>query len=110
MLNYSVAREDDVCIVFILDQLNAENASEFTDVLLGLEELRIVIDMSRLFYVTSDGLKPLLAWLEKTRPYANRRGLVLCGLQPFVRNIFHICGLDSKFRFFSDLDEALRAN
>lgn len=110
MLNYSIAREDDVCIVFISGQLNAENAAELTEVLLGLDELKIVIDMNGLHYITSDGLKPLLAWLEKTRPFASRRGLTLCGLQPFVQNIFRICGLDTKFRTFAELEEALRAS
>jgi anti-anti-sigma factor len=110
MLNYAIVKEEGACIVFLSGSLNAENASEFSDVLLGIEEHQIVIDMSKVHYITSDGLKPLLFWIEKTRPFAGRRGLSICGLQSFVRQVFEACGQASKFRIFADLDEALNAD
>ena len=71
---------------------------------LWTEEARIVVDMADVPYISSSGLKVLLAALRQTRRQQSQ--LVLCNLQPRVAAIFEMAGFDQVFAIGKDLKAA----
>ena len=66
---------------------------------------RLVVDMGRVEYVSSAGLRVLLAAAKKTSSLGGR--LVLCGLQPYVLEVFEVAGFTSIFQITPDAAAAL---
>jgi anti-anti-sigma factor len=75
--------------------------------LLGAGERRFVVDLSATEYVSSAGLRVLLMLAKKVSGGAGR--LVLCGLNPQVREVFEIAGLGALFEIHGTRAEALAA-
>ncbi|WP_394065672.1 STAS domain-containing protein [Alcaligenes sp. WGS1538] len=74
-------------------QINSANAAAFeADLLTHLEkgEQKIVLDLSRLNYISSAGLRVLLLLAKKMKQSGG--ALVLFGAQPNVKEIFEISG------------------
>lgn len=68
----------------------------------------LIIDCSNLGYISSSGLRIFLI-LQK-RVSANGGRLMLCSMQPGIREIFDISGFSNIFSIFHDLDQALASN
>lgn len=67
----------------------------------------VVLELSGVEYVTSSGLRTLLML---HRAIGNNNGsLKLCGLTPFVAQVFEVSNFSSMFAIYPALDEALRA-
>lgn len=73
--------------------------------LLGAGERRFVVDLASTEYVSSAGLRVLLMLGKKVSGGAGR--LVLCGLNPQVREVFDVAGLGALFVIRSSRAEAL---
>jgi anti-sigma B factor antagonist len=68
---------------------------------------RLVLDLAGLEYISSAGLRVLMLASRQAR---TRDGtLVVCGLQPIVREIFQISRFDVVFQVLPDRDAALGA-
>jgi anti-anti-sigma factor len=66
---------------------------------------QLVLDLSRLEYISSAGLRILMLAAREVRP---RDGvLVVCGLQPVVSEIFGISRFDAVFRVYLGVRAAL---
>lgn len=68
---------------------------------------KIIINLAKVDYISSVGLRVLLAALKKQR--LNQGSLPLVSLQPFVQNIFKITGLDKIFQIFPTEDAAFQS-
>lgn len=68
---------------------------------------RVVLELSRVDYVASTGLRALLIGAKQAR--AQGGALVLAGLQPGVREVFDITRFTAMFPLFSSVGEALGA-
>jgi anti-sigma B factor antagonist len=75
--------------------------------LLASGKLRILVDCSKLDYVSSSGLRVFLNGLKKVT--AAQGKFVLCGLQENIREIFEISGFSDIFEIFPARDQALKA-
>lgn len=67
---------------------------------------RLVIDLSGVTYVSSSGLRALLSARRRAR--AGGGDVVLCGMQPRVREIFEMVGFVSLFKIVASVEEAAR--
>ena len=91
-------------------RINALNADGFEvnalDAAAGTESY-VVIEASGVTYVSSAGLRAFLRIsrvLEKTR-----RSLYICGLKPYIQQVFVIAGFDRVIPLHDDVDSALTA-
>ena len=75
--------------------------------MLAAGKSRILVDCSKLDYVSSSGLRVFLTGLKKVT--AAKGKFVLCGLQENIQEIFEISGFTGIFEIFPDADQARAA-
>ncbi len=90
-----------------LDSSAAPPAEESFAKMLGGGTPRLAIDLSRLDYISSAGLRVLLVVAKKVQQ-ANGK-MVLFGLLPNVREVFAVSGFDKIFAIQSDAAAAVAA-
>ena len=91
-------------------RLDAVTVPEFETVLdqsLAAGHLRLVVDLVDVTYVSSSGLRALLR--ARRQAQAGGGDVVLCDMNPRVREVFEMIGFTSLFRIFSHADEAAAA-
>lgn len=67
----------------------------------------LIVDMSRVFYMSSSGLKSLVSAWRMAKKIGGEIALV--GLQPRVAEVFQMVGFDQVFRIFATVEQALDA-
>jgi anti-sigma B factor antagonist len=72
------------------------------------DEKKIIIDCSRLNYISSAGLGVFMSYLQDFEN--NKISLVLCNLSEKVKNVFQILGLDELIKIVNTKDEAKSLN
>jgi len=73
---------------------------------LGKNIQNFIIDMSRLQYISSAGLR---CFFEASTKVSNLKGkLFLCGMQPEVRQVFDVSGFTSFFSICNTMQNALK--
>lgn len=103
-------KHDDVCILALSGRLDTETAA---DVELALQDLlaagekRFLVDLSGIGYVSSAGLRVLLALAKKLG--GAKDSLRLCGLNASVKQVFDVAGFSKLFAILPDRDAALGA-
>jgi len=93
LMSLTREKSGDVLVVAASGQINSANAAEIERSLLQwLEEAETkwVLDMSGVEYISSAGLRVVL--LVAKRLKQNGGHLVLCSLQPHVKEVFDISG------------------
>lgn len=110
-MQVSAVRYADVLVVAVKGRIDYMNAEEFKAALLPLlancapGRDQVVLDLSRLEYVSSAGLRVLMIAAKEVRPRKGR--LVAVSLQPVVREIFEISRFNLVLEVFPTLREAL---
>ena len=97
-----------VLVASLEGQLNSGNAADLEDRMLGLVETgehQWVLDLSRLDYISSAGLRVVLMLAKRLRGHQGR--LVLCRLQPQVHEVFDISGFLSILTAVGTREEAV---
>jgi len=108
-----VKRFADTVVLFPLGRVDHATADELkADVAphlatCGPGQDRVVIDMTGVEYISSVGLRVLM--LASKQAKAQGCTLVVCGLQPVVREIFEISRFNLVLQVFPALREALAA-
>lgn len=64
----------------------------------------LVLDMNELMYISSSGLRSLLAAAKQIKAAGGT--LVLCGLTGVVRQVFQLSGFYTIFEIVDDIDKA----
>jgi len=109
-MEFAQEQAGDVAIVKLVGRLdsNAAKAAEesFARVLAGGAP-HLVVDMSKLEYISSAGLRVLLVMAKKVQQTDGK--MVLFGLVENVREVFSISGFDRIFAIQSDKSAALAA-
>lgn len=103
-------RQGDVRIVRLsgrLDSVAALSAEIGFDAALGDMRPRIVLDLTRLDYISSAGLRMLLVIAKRIEQ--KQGGIALFGLLPDVREIFSVSGFDTIFAILPDSTAAIEA-
>ena len=110
MLNYSNSREDDIDIVYLEGHLDAVTAGILSKTLGDFSDAgryKIILDMDSVSYISSNGLKPLLEWLDATEGMSGRRKFAVCNLRGFIREVFRITGCDLKIPIYESTESAV---
>lgn len=103
-------QQDDVRIVKLAGRLDSAAALSLeTGFAAALSDVppRIAVDMSRLDYISSAGLRVLLVIAKKVQQAQG--GVALCGLTPGVREVFSVSGFDTIFAILPDAAAAIAA-
>ncbi len=102
-------KTDQCVIIGITGRLDTTNYSILEKKLMELidnHQDKILVDCSKMDYVSSSGLRILLMALKKITMQKGK--FVLCGLQENIHEIFEISGFTSIFEIHSSPEEALR--
>lgn len=100
----------DVCIVALTGRLDAYCANEVEQKLNSLIDsarVRIVVNFADLAYISSSGLRVLLAALKKVRK--QQGDVKLADMQPYIKEVFDIAGFTQLFNIFDTEDAAVAA-
>lgn len=92
-MSLSSEKIGDVLVVSLAGQVNSANAAEVESALLAWVEQGerlCALDLGRLDYISSAGLRVILMTAKRLKQNAGQ--LVLCGLQPQVKEVFDISG------------------
>jgi len=95
----------NVGIIFLSGRLDAYAANEVEqklNLLCAAAKANVVVNLKGLDYISSSGLRVLLAALKKVRK--QNGDIRLACLQPYVREVFDIAGFTQLFKMF-DLEE-----
>jgi len=107
-MEMSQTRVDDVPIIAVSGRIDATTSRDLENALNELIEhdnSQIVLDLGGVEYVSSVGLRVMLAALKKVRP--KKGDVMLVSLQPFVREVFEITGFTKLFSIYPSQAEAL---
>ncbi len=96
-MNIEVAEErnNNVLVLLPVDRLDSTNAQKFESMVMDhiiKGEQRMIVDFSRLNFISSSGLRVLLIAAKKLT--ASQGKLVLCNMHDHIREIFVISGFD----------------
>ena len=95
-------------IVSLQGQINSANAAAIEAEVLGLVTggaRNLVLDFSALDYISSAGLRMVLVVAKRLKQHGGQ--LVLCGMQPHVREVFDIGGFLSILDVQATREDAL---
>jgi anti-sigma B factor antagonist len=89
------------------DAHETDKVSKWLNDSLPQNEPRIIVDLTKVEFVDSSALATLVQVMKRSRE--NKGDVLLCGLNPNVRNIFNLTRLDRAFQIHEDLAAALGA-
>ncbi|MDR1086391.1 MAG: STAS domain-containing protein [Deltaproteobacteria bacterium] len=108
-MNIAVNEENGVRILSVSGRMDATNSADFDQAakeLLGTAPSRILLDLSRLEFISSAGLRVVLILGKACQEHSLT--LAFCDLQPMVAEIFSISSFDAIFKIFPTKEEALK--
>jgi len=108
-MELSEQKNDKCMIIGITGRLDTTNYSLLEKKLMDLidnREEKILVDCSKMDYVSSSGLRILLMALKKITMAKGK--FVLCCLQENIREIFEISGFTNIFEIYATQEEALK--
>ena len=103
-------RKDGLLVLGLEGRLDAISSKMFEDKVIAVidgGEARFVIDLSRVDYVSSAGLRVFLVATKRLTPGGGK--VVLCSLQEPVREVFDIVGFLSILSITNSKEEALQS-
>src|SRR5512136_1328260 len=103
----SVENVKIVSIVGRLDAYAANDAERKLDSLITAGHVCLVVEFSRLDYISSSGLRVLLAAIKRVKK--EQGDIRLACLQPSVKEVFDMAGFTQLFRVFGKEEEAVNS-
>ena len=103
-------KKGDVVILTLSGKLDATSSKAFEDRILAVidaGERQLVVDLSRLDYVSSSGLRVFLLAAKRQNSASGK--IVLCSLKDPVKEVFDIAGFSSIFSIYGSHDEAIKS-
>jgi anti-sigma B factor antagonist len=89
-----------------VDSTSAARLEEAFKEITGEKRFRIVVDMKDLEYISSRGLRALIATLKETRRW-NRGDLRLCNVPPRIHEVLDLAGLTPLFKTYDNTVDAV---
>ena len=105
-MDISEKRIGDVNVISLSGRLDAYSANEVEkklDSLIDAAQVRLVISLEKLEYISSSGLRVFLAALKKMKK--QQGDIKLACLKPYIKEVFDIAGFTQLFNMF-DTEEA----
>jgi anti-anti-sigma factor len=109
-MDIHVKKEAKGLIVSIIGRLDAVSVGEFDkemDEQIKKGESNFILDLSRLDYISSAGLRSILSTSKRLKE--NKGTITLCGLHGGVKEVFDISGFSSIFTIYESLENALKS-
>lgn len=100
----------NVDIIYLAGRLDAYAATEVEkkiNTATDEAQVNLVVSMEKLEYISSSGLRVLLAALKKVRK--QQGDIRLAGLQSYVKEVFDIAGFTQLFKMFEKEDDAVKS-
>ena len=107
MLDIHVSAEAQVMIVTVQGRVDSSTAGQLGEALTGVVEegfSRIVLNLDGVDYMSSAGLRELVATLKKVRPKGG--DMRIAQVTERVFEVFELSGLNSLLQFFDSSAEA----
>ena len=104
-------RNDDVLVLLPVGRLDSGNARSFESVVMQRisgGEQRLIVDFSRLDFISSSGLRVLLIAAKALKAGAGT--LVLCSMKAHIEDVFRISGFDRIIPIKASREAALEAS
>ena len=105
-MEISIKKTPDFSVVNVSGQIDAVTCSDLEDSLLNLiddNEMKIIINMSGCNYISSAGLRVLLA---TNKQLYGTGAFALCSLGDDVSDIFDMVGFSTLINIYDDLESA----
>lgn len=105
-----INKQEDISIVQLNGRLDANTSGDVESKIIPVfdsGEKKIIIDFSRLDYISSAGLRVLLLSAKKSKSL--NCDLKLTSLKPHVKEVFDIAGFSSIFSIYETNEEAVKA-
>jgi anti-anti-sigma factor len=109
-MEFAQEQADDVVIVRLAGRLDsgaARSAEDGFNAVLTSDGPQLAVDMTKLDYISSAGLRVLLVVAKKVQQAKGK--VALFGLSPNVREVFSVSGFDTIFSIQPDSAAALAA-
>lgn len=109
-MEINVEKVGTVSVVSLKGRLDAGTSGELEKTLNGLlqsQEHKVLVDSRELDYISSAGLRVLLAAAKQFKKQSGN--ITLCSLSPNVKQVFEISGFTSIFSLYGTREEALKA-
>lgn len=107
-MDIATSQENGVNVVKLSGRFDAQSAGQVDE---GLQKAvadggnKLLIEMTGVEYISSAGLRVLLSTAKRINASAGK--LALCGLQPYVLEVFDVAGFTSIFQIQPNLAAAL---
>ncbi len=101
-------KNNDVLILETHGKLDSNTSSQLEQKLISEIDggtSKIIVDCSKLDYISSAGLRVLLVGAKKLKAINGK--IVLCSLQDYIKEVFEIAGFTAIFPIHPDLTSAL---
>ena len=88
-------RDGEALVLLPVGRLDSANARSFESIVterIGSGEQRLLVDFSRLTFISSSGMRVLLMAAKKL--HASQGKLVLCAMPDHIHEVFRISGFD----------------
>jgi len=104
------SKVDEVMIISVIgtiDAITAPEVSESINLQIANNEVKLVMDFSRVNYTSSAGLRVLLGAIKETR--AKNGDIRLANLQPDVKKILTLSGFTNILNIYPNLESAVKS-
>ena len=101
-------REGEVYTFFLNGRFDAHSAGEVEeklDLAVSQGAQKLLVDLSGVEYISSAGLRVLLAIAKKLKEKEGQ--IKLCCLQPYVKEVFDVAGLTQIFKIYGTHQEGI---
>lgn len=88
-----------------LDNATSPGFEERVLRMIGAGDVRLIIDLAQLDYISSVGLRVFMMAAKRVKPLGGK--IVLCALQPTVKQVFDIAGFSTIFAIAATRDDAV---
>jgi anti-sigma B factor antagonist len=100
----------DVSVVSLSGRLDANSANDVErklNSLIDAAQIQLVMNLDKLEYISSSGLRVLLSGLKKVRK--QQGDIRLACLKPYIREVFDIAGFTQLFKIFDKEEDAVNS-
>ena len=100
----------DVSVVSLSGRLDANSANDVErklNSLIDAAQIQLVVNLDKLEYISSSGLRVLLSGLKKVRK--QQGDIRLACLKPYIREVFDIAGFTQLFKIFGGEEDAVNS-
>lgn len=98
-----------ISIIGKMDTVDSKEVEAKLEAAIGEKKDKIIINLEGVQYISSVGLRVLLTALRKQENSRGKGSFHLTSMQPFVKNVFKITGLEKVFSTFATEKEAAEA-